>query len=168
VLESGQSESGTWATESTLPTEMEPHLTTAQIAFPVPLKRYLGEEGVQYVDAAEAAKPGSERSAVIRERCGTSGTVEHPTALPGHLCVYAESEDFRDRTSSGAVPLDAHGAPFVDAEFVAIVNHNGSERADRTGARVAFGVPDIRTPEEEAKGAYPHIVARGSWAVTAP
>jgi hypothetical protein len=168
VLESGQSESGTWATESTIPTAMEPHLTAATITFPVALKRYLPETDVQYVDAAEAAKKGDERSAVVRERCGTAGTVEKPTALPGHLCVYAAVEDFRDRTTSGAIPLNAHGAPFIDAEFVAIVKDNGSEGANRTGARVGFGVLDIRTPEEEAAGAYPHIIARGSWAVTAP
>jgi hypothetical protein len=167
-LASGHSETGTWSAESTVPTEMEPHLTTGAISFAPPLERYLTETHVRFVDAAEARKPGSLRSAAIKAACGESGTVEHPTATPGYLCVYSAAEDFRDRTSSGGVPVDRKGQPFVDAEFVAIVKKNGSEGANKTGARVGFGVLDIRTPEEEAKGAYPHIAAHGTWAVTAP
>jgi hypothetical protein len=139
------------------------------IVFPVPLAKELREEYVTYVPEKEARKPGSQRSAAIKAACGETGTLGAPTAKPGHLCAYGELEDFRDRTLSGGIPTH-HGTstPFVDGEFMGIVNHFPSPGADATGARVAFGVLDIRTPEEEAEGAYPHIIARGSWAVTAP
>lgn len=169
VLASGQSETGIWSATSKLPTELEPTLTTATIVFPIPLPEVLYEGQAVYVNETEAKKPGSSRSAAIKAACGESGTVAAPTAKPGHLCVYSAQEDFTDRTPSGGVPThNVHGAivPFKDGEYVAIINHRDTERVDRTGARVAFGVPDIRTEEEERANAFPHIAAHGSWAVT--
>lgn len=170
-LAGGSSETGPWATTSVLGPEVEPNITAATITFTVPLARPLREGLVAYVNEAEAKKPGSQRAASIREACGDGGTVQAPTAQPGHLCVYAGIEDFRDRNASGGVPTHAVNGgqvPFVDAEFVAIMNRFRSEGADRTGATVAFGVPDLRSSAEEAANAYPHIVANGSWAVSAP
>ena len=167
VLAPGRSETGSWSATSTVPTEMEPQFTAGVITFPIHLAHPLREPWVTYVSEAETQKPGSSRSAEVKAACGEAGTLAAPTANPGHLCVYSASEDFRDRDSSGGIPLRA-GHPFVDAEFEGIVNHWDSPGADKTGARVAFGVPDIRTPEEEAKQAYPHITAHGTWAVTEP
>lgn len=154
-----------------LGTTLEPNVTAGVISFPVSLARPRREGFAVYVDAAEAAKAGRERSARVRTACGESGTVAAPTASPGYLCVYAALEDFRDRDPAGGVPthrVDGATVPFVDAEFVAILNRNQTEGVNKTGASVAFGVPDIRTPEEEASHAYPHILAHGTWAVTAP
>ncbi|MDE3069398.1 MAG: hypothetical protein KGJ43_01580 [Acidobacteriota bacterium] len=170
-LASGHSESGSWTVTSVLGTKMEPNVTAATITFPVPLRRPMREGHAVYVNEAEARKPGSARSAAIRAACGESGTLERPTAKPGYLCVYSAAEDLRDRTSSGAVPTHEVGGkvvPFVDAEYFAILNRNDSEGVNKTGARVAFGIPDIRTTEEEAGGAWPHMEAHGTWVVTAP
>ena len=170
-LASGSSETGAWATTSVLGPEIEPNVTAATITFAVPLARPIPEGRVVYVNEAEAKKPGSQRALSIREACGEGGTVQAPTAQPGHLCVYAGLEDLRDRDPSGGVPTHAVGGaqvPFVDAEFFAIMNRHRSEGADRTGATVAFGVPDLRSSAEEAADAYPHIIANGSWAVSAP
>jgi hypothetical protein len=167
-LASGQSETGTWSVVSELNPPMEPEVIADRISFSPELEKPLSRIDVRYVDAAEAGKPGDLRSAAIRSACGESGTVEHPTAMPGYLCVYSGLEDFRDRNQAGGIPTSASGAPFVDGQYFAIMKHNGEEGADRYGARIAFGVPDIRTREEQAKGAYPHIIAQGSWAVSAP
>jgi hypothetical protein len=130
---------------------------------------------VIYLSQAETKEAGSLRSSQVRAACGDSGTLETPTAMPGYLCVYAGLEDFRDRNPSGGVPThDVHGrqVPFIDAEFVGIIDPSypnfATPGTDRTGAAVAFGVPDIRTAEEEAKDAFAHITASGTWAVTAP
>lgn len=171
ALASTSTETGKWSTTSVLGPELEPNLTTATITFSVPLAHALPESGVVYVREAEAQKPGTQRILPIREACGERGTVQAPTAEPGHLCVYAGVEDLRDRDPSGGVPThDVNGAqvPFVDAEYLAILNRNTTPGANRTGANVAFGVPLVRTPAEEAAHAYAHIVASGSWAVSAP
>lgn len=172
TLASGRSETGAWEAVSVLNTEIEPTVTAGMIKFPVPLSNGLGELGVTYIAAAEAARPGSARGAAIRAACGDSGTVAAPTANPGHLCVYSGLEDFRDRDPSGGIPTRGSGGtggPFEDGQFVAIFRlQRDTPGTNRTGARVAFGVPDLRTSEEMAKNAYPHILAHGSWAVSAP
>ena len=175
TLASNRSETGSWAVTSSLGPELEGFTTRAMISFSPPLAHRLGEEEVTYVSEAETKKAGSLRSSKIRAACGDTGTLETPTAMPGHLCVYAGLEDFRDRNPSGGVPThDVHGkqVPFIDAEFFAIVNPSYTDFAtagtNRTGAGVAFGVPDIRTAEEEAHDAFAHITASGTWAVTAP
>jgi hypothetical protein len=174
TLESGRSETGSWSATSSLGPELEPTVTEGIISFPTPLAHQLGEEEVIYISEAETAKAGPRRSASIRAACGDSGTLQAPTANPGYLCVYVALEDFRDRNPSGGVPThDVHGVqrPFIDAELVAIAKPNKrytTPGASRTGAAVAFGVPDIRTEEEESANAYAHITAHGTWAVTAP
>jgi hypothetical protein len=171
-LAPGSSDRGTWATSGPPHiNEVEPAVTAASISFVPPLRLGVHEDKVVYVSQAETAKPGASRSAAVKAACGEGGTLAAPTANPGYLCVYANEEDFRDRDSSGGVPLHTvHGAkvPFVDGEFFGIMNHYSSPGADRYGARIAFGVPYIRTEEEEAVGAFAHIVASGSWVVTAP
>jgi hypothetical protein len=169
VLAATQTETGTWSVDSgSKVLEVEPQITAATITFPTPLAHPLGEPAVMYVSEAEAKKPGSARSPSVKAACGESGTVSSPKALTGHLCVYAASEDFRDHTSSGAIGTRSDGKPFTDGQFDAIINGQETMGVDKTGARVAFGVPAIRSPEEEARGAFPHIAANGSWAVTAP
>ncbi len=171
TLASTSSETGTWGTVSVLGPELEPTLTTATITFAAPLALGIPERRVIYIKEAEAKKAGTQRSLPIREACGSSGTLQAPTALPGHLCVYAGVEDLRDRDSSGGIPTqDENGkqVPFVDAEYLAILNSHRAPGASRTGATVAFGVPLGRTSAEEAAHAYPHIIANGSWAVSAP
>ena len=175
TLASNHSETGSWAVTSSLGPELEGYTTRAMISFSPPLAHRIGEEEVTYVSQAETKKAGSLRSSRIRAACGDTGTLETPTALPGYLCVYAGLEDFRDRNPSGGVPThEVHGmeVPFVDAEFVGIVNPSYTDFAtpgsNRTGAAVAFGVPKIRTAEEEANDAFAHITASGTWAVTAP
>ncbi len=170
-LASNSSETGTWSTVSVLGPELEPTLTTAKITFPVALAHVIPEGRVIFINEAETIKPGRQRSLPIREACGESGTLDAPTAQPGHLCVYAGVEDLRDRNAAGGVPThEVHGTqtPFIDAEFIAIENRNLSPGTDRTGASVAFGVPAARNSEEEADHAYPHIIANGTWAVSAP
>jgi hypothetical protein len=169
VLAVHQTETGTWSVDSgTKVLEVEPQITGATITFPTPLPRPLGEPSVMYVNEAEAKKPGSARSSAIKTACGESGTVSSPTALTGYLCVYSASEDFRSHDTSGGIPTKSDGKPFVDGQFDAIINSEETPGADKTGARVAFGVPAIRSTEEEGRGAFPHIAAHGSWAVTAP
>ena len=173
TLESGRSETGSWSATSSLGPELEPNVTEGTISFPTPLRHGLGEEEVIYINEAETAKTGPRRSTRIRAACGDGGTLQAPTANPGYLCVYVALEDFRDRNPSGGVPThDVHGVqtPFIDAEFYAIAKLKPyvTSGVSRTGAAVDFGVPDIRTEEEESADAYAHITAHGTWAVTAP
>jgi hypothetical protein len=125
------------------------------------------EAAVTYVNEAETKKPGNARSAKIRAACGETGTLQSPTAAPAHLCVYVGSEDFRDRNPSGGIPTHG-GAPFIDAGFFAIVKKNGSEGANKTGARILFAVRDLRNQEEERANAFPYIRTSGTWAVAGP
>jgi hypothetical protein len=169
VLAVNHTETGTWSVDSgSKVLEVEPQITAATITFSTPLPHGLGEPSVVYINEAEAKKPGSARKPAIRVACGESGTVSSPTALTGNLCVYAASEDFRSRDSSGGIPTRSDGRPFTDGQFDAIINGQETPGADKAGARVAFGVPAIRSEEEERRGAFPHIAAHGSWAVTAP
>jgi hypothetical protein len=172
ALASGHTETGEWATESVLGVEIEPTLTVATISFAAPLRHPLNQEHVVFVKESEVKKAGTARKAAIRAACGDGGTVDAPTAMPGYLCVYARLEDFRDRTRSGGIPthiVNGKEVPFVDAHFLTILRGLTKEPGgDKTGARVAFAVPDVRTAKEEAVGAYPHLIARGTWAVTAP
>jgi len=173
TLESGRSETGSWSATSSLGPELEPNVTEGIISFRTPLRHGLGEEEVIYINEAETAKAGPRRSTRIRAACGDGGTLQAPTANPGYLCVYVALEDFRDRNPSGGVPThDVHGVqtPFIDAEFYAIAKLKPyvTSGVSRTGAAVDFGVPDIRTEEEESADAYAHITAHGTWAVTAP
>jgi hypothetical protein len=160
-------QTGSWSAASPPNPELPPQYTTATIAFPVALPRSVEEGAVTYVSEAETKKPGAARSAKVRAGCGETGTLQSPTAAPGHLCVYVGSEDFRDHDPSGGVPTHG-GAPFVDAGFFAIVKKDGAEGANKTGARVLFAVRDLRTQDEERANAFPYIRASGSWAVAGP
>jgi hypothetical protein len=69
----------------------------------------------------------------------TGGTVSHPTAEEGNLCVYAGVEALKN------------------ASFFAIERANGEEGAQRTGAQVIF---QVNSAEEVG-----FIRAQGTWAL---
>jgi hypothetical protein len=162
VLSAGHSEIGLWAASSASEPLVYPAATAAMIVFPVPLAAPLGEEGVQFVDRAETVKAGTARSTTIKTRCGTAGTLAHPTAEPGFLCVYAGLEQLYD--------LHVDGEPEEGARnggLHAIDNVFASPGAVITGASILFTVQHTRNEEEEELELFPNIRVQGTWAVSA-
>ena len=153
----GQTETGFWAASSGEVAKLPPALTTATISFPVPIAGQLNEEHVVYIPRAQAIKKGSEREAKYKTACGETGTIEHPTANPGYLCVYAGVEEFKNRTPTGEVGENS------DGRFLGIVSQIGGGGASRFGAQIQFEVKELIETEETA-----NIRAQGTWAVTNP
>lgn len=158
----GESEEGVWAASSPGIPGLPPAFTAATIDFPIPLSvLQLNEEHVVYVSRAQTLKKGSEREAKIREDCGEFGTLEHPTAKPGYLCVYAGVEDFKNRlTTNGEFSPEG----VSDGKFVAILSVTGAPGASTFGAQVEFQVKELI----ETEGEEPNIEAQGTWAVDNP
>jgi hypothetical protein len=178
-LAPGKSERGFWAASSGEVPEVFPALVSSKVSFPIPLGEPLGEENIQLVNKTETGKAGTARSTTIKTRCGTTGTLAHPTAEPGYLCVYTGVESLKDIVELGAQaheeaeeprePLEAPASAGAtkNGKSLGILNGFGSPGAQDDGATVAFEVEHVRNEEEEANQEYPNIVVSGSWAVTA-
>jgi hypothetical protein len=151
TLPPSRSEFGYWSVSTPEEPQIVPSFTLAAISFPAPLMGTLDETHVRYVSAAETAKNGSERSAITREACGEKGTLEHPTANLGYLCLYPGVETREDMTLHG-ITRPEPGA-----------TGTGPIGAWPTGASLAFEVIEVPLP-----GVIPFLEAQGTWAVTAP
>jgi hypothetical protein len=117
------------------PPSVFPSETSATISFPIWLATTVGTNGILSATAVHYVKVGE----TAGEGC-TGGTLAHPTAEEGNLCVYAGIESVKN------------------AKFIAIERANGEEGAQRTGAQVIF---EVNSAEEAAA-----IKAQGTWAVT--
>lgn len=122
VLPPGETETGTYAITGTA--EDDEYGVLAPISFPIPLAEELPASNVHFVSSPTA-------------EC--DGTLENPTADPGHLCVY-----------QGAL---------IGFSMEGIVKSNvvGGPGASRSGAVINF------YPSGSNDG-----LAAGTWAVTAP
>ncbi len=85
----GGTETGYWATSAGEAPELQPHYTSAEMSFPIPIPLENSEEeefeySVHYIKAGETGVEGC------------PGTAKEPTANPGNLCVYAGTEAFEN------------------------------------------------------------------------
>jgi hypothetical protein len=144
-LAAGQTVRGAWIADSPSKPEVIPAETSGAISFQVPLPESVGTKGilsasaVHYIKAPSAMEVAKKEFPTAPEGC-TGGTVEHPKAEEGNLCVYAGIETLKA------------------SKFFAIERANGEEGAQRTGAVVIFEASSA----EEATA----IAAQGTWAVT--
>jgi hypothetical protein len=132
TLPSKKSESGTWALGEVTSAA---HINVS-ISFPIKLAEPLDEKHVEIVGVGETGTGGCE-----------GGTSSAPTAEPGNLCVYMESEE---GAPTGQTLVTSAGLLLANVESPGL-------GAGRTGALLVSAAP---TPA----GA----VARGDWVVTAP
>jgi hypothetical protein len=180
VLPAGKSERGFWAASSGEVPEVSPASVTAKISFPVPLEEPLEETHVVLISLSETGKPPASRSATkVKPFCGSTGTLNHPTAEPGYLCVYTGVEKLVDLVEEGAQEHEELGEPrepltgpvkagsTTNAKALGIQNLFNSQGAENEGADVAFVVKETRSEVEEGNQEYPNITVSGSWAVTA-
>jgi hypothetical protein len=135
----------------------------------VPLVEPLSEDNIVFISAAETAEePGKRSAKKVKPYCGSTGTLAHPTAEPGYLCVYTGVEELHPiRVEGENLGATVSELP-VSSKFVAVGEIYGSPGATQFGGAVEFQRKEDRTEEEEAEGAEPTIRAQGTWAVTAP
>jgi hypothetical protein len=135
TLPPGKTETGVWAySEYNLPPQGEVQIP---ISFPIPLAE--GSEKAFFLSEGETSKQEGEGF-----EAGCTGSVEHPTAPGGTLCVYTAYEGLKN-------------------VVFALFNFNEKVFSFQpSGTVMRFFNP------ESGKGAPGSISVNGSWAVTAP
>ncbi|HTA15367.1 MAG TPA: hypothetical protein VK781_10980 [Solirubrobacteraceae bacterium] len=132
TLPSGRTETGTWAVERSSFVGNEGQ--TVPISFTLPVGLASNEVGTAvYVKKTEVGTPTG----------GCEGTIEHPTAPRGTLCVYVEEEENVGLVLGGLITFHSKVGFGQSGAFVKYLAHGTEE-----------------TPGE--------ITDRGVWAVTAP
>jgi hypothetical protein len=144
TLPEEKTETGVWSFITPLSAEIVP------ISFNIPLEAALGQSKVHYIN--ENGEEVTETGNVPPTAC--HGTVEHPSADVGNLCVYAGSER---APGSISTPTGAFGAGTAGAHIT----------FNSMPAWEGHIEPAAGTEPEKAE-ALPFNVGFGTWAVTAP
>jgi hypothetical protein len=140
TLPEGDTETGTWAFDRT---GESGGVERVSLSFPVPLAAGLAEEDAHFIEVKGEEVSESEATHFVKAKSGIClGTVEHPTAPPGNLCVYSSTLE---------------GVAEQEGEFTWLISQEGNRYAAGTaGAIILFF------------GAQTGSNGYGSWAVTAP
>jgi hypothetical protein len=157
---------------------VQPSLAVGVIAFPIPLRTVneVTTTNVEWLTTRETTESPGSRPLAARRACGLTGTIEHPTAEPGHLCIYTGVEQIEDIFKPGAeagpegtVDPDAETRCPSDVARHGVVEQELSDTAlGGTGAEVTYEVVHVPNGEcEEEREQLPSIRASGTWAVTA-
>lgn len=139
TLPAGDTETGTWAFDRTGESGVE----KVSLSFPVPLETSLAEEDAHFIEGNGEEVFESEATGFVKAKSSIClGTVEHPTAPPGNLCVYS---------------YKLEGVAEEAERFTFLVGPEGSRFAAGTAGAIIF-----------LFGAQVGSEGYGSWAITAP
>jgi hypothetical protein len=148
VLNSGEAETGTWATSIYISAGGPQAQVEAAISYPCRLKEV---PKVEYLDEEKVQAPG------LRPNC--PGNTNNPEALPGFVCIFQGT-----LATAGSLKTEWVNAGFFQVEDPA---GNGLEKGGLIGQQVVFRTTEYEeaplTPKTIAKEAA--LNAAGSWAV---